>query len=116
MPFRAVVHGFYAVGTHFALLVGGFYAVGTRTRDSGGNLNGVGTHTRDSGSTLNADETSTRDSGGNLNGVGTGHAGYAEEVEAHDIKIGRQGAGALLADNVESASETTQNLSETIRL
>ena len=38
MPSRAVVHGFYAVGTHFALPVGGFYAVGTRTRDLGKNL------------------------------------------------------------------------------
>ena len=34
MPFRAVVHGFYAVGTHFALLVGGFYAVGTHSESS----------------------------------------------------------------------------------
>ena len=34
MPFRAAVHGFYAVGTHFALLVGGFYAVGTHSESS----------------------------------------------------------------------------------
>ena len=87
MPFRAVVHGFYAVGTHFALPLGGFYAV----------------------------ETHTRDSGGNLNDVGAGDAVDAGKVEAHDIEIGRQVAGALLADNIESASETTQNLSETIR-
>jgi hypothetical protein len=37
-------------------------------------------------------------------------------VEVQGIEIGRQVAGALLADNVESASETTQNLSETTRL
>ena len=34
MPSRAVVHGFYAVETHFALLVGGFYAVGTPPESS----------------------------------------------------------------------------------
>ena len=34
MPFRAVVHGFYAVGTYFAVLVGGFYAVESPSESS----------------------------------------------------------------------------------
>ena len=66
--------------------------------------------------TLNAVGTHTRDLGENLNDVGAGHAGDAGDADVHDIKIGRQVAWALLADYVESASETTQNLSETIRL
>ena len=92
-----------------------FYTRKNAARVLVGTLNAVGTHTRDSGSTLNAVETRTRDLGRNLDGVGGGDAGDAGEDEAHDIKIGRQVAGALLADYVESASETIQNLSETIR-
>ena len=87
----------------FGDLVHGFYAVETHTRDT-------------ASSTLNNVDTRTRDSGENFNAVGGGGVGHAGEVEAHDINIGRQVAGALLADNVESASETTQKLSETIQL